>query len=144
MGHCFGESYSVAVFHLPRPGIGDPERAVVQHSTRAGMLSWCAECDTHAAVGDHAYTAAGDHAYSAESAGLPLLSHRAVGTDSLPYRVVLPHDDSGDHVCQSKHHQPELDLRRIDFVHSVGDWYTNEAARGARAASFCMPLHFTR
>ena len=65
MGHCFGELHSVAVFHLPRPGAGDPECAVVQHSARAGVLSRCAECDAHAAAGCHADTAAGHHADAA-------------------------------------------------------------------------------
>jgi LysM repeat protein len=56
---------------------------------------------------------------TAAAANLSLQSLRAVGTDTVRHRVVLRHDDSGDHVRQSQHHQSELDLRRIDFVHPV-------------------------
>ena len=119
MGYRFGELHSLAVLDLPWTGASHSECAVVQHPARTGVLSRCAECNSYAAAWCHADTAAWCHANATGASGLPLLSLRAVGTDSVRYRVVLSHDDSGYHVRQSQHHQSELDLRRIDSVYSV-------------------------
>ena len=119
VGHRFDELRAMAVLHLSWPGARHSQRAVVQHPAWSSLLSRCAECDSHAAIWCDTDTATCDYADSACASGLPLLSLRAVGTDVIGYRLVLRHDDSSDHVRQPQHLQSELDLRWIDFVHSV-------------------------
>ncbi len=102
----------MALLAVCRASFGNSQCAVVLHVTRASVLSWGAERDACAVPNTCAVP-------DTFTQCMPVLSLRTVGTNSLWHCVVLWHDDSGCYVRESEYHQPELDLRRLNTVHTM-------------------------